>query len=237
LCDNLLFQHQVTALHDVAHCIVADHSRSDDLQKQAQTILNSIEGDFTVMGLSYGGIIAFELWRQAPHRIKRMILLNTTHRTPSEATRTLQQKLVAMAEEGQFREITSGVLKDAMLHPDHAADQALRQVVLQMALNTGREGFINQVKSQLGRPDSTPDLHHIHCPVLLMTGREDKICTPEIHEEMAALIPDSTLHIIAHCGHLSTLEQPQTVNEIILDWWQGVNGKQEQRTTIDYAEK
>jgi pimeloyl-ACP methyl ester carboxylesterase len=166
-----------------------------------------------------------------------MILLNTTHRPPSEATRTLQQKLVAMAEGGQFREITSGILKDAMLHRDHATNKDLRQVVLQMALNTGREGFINQVKSQLGRPDSTADLPHIQCPVLLITGREDKICTPEIHEEMAALIPDSTLHIVAHCGHLSTLEQPQTVNEIILNWWQKNTKEQEERISITYAEK
>ena len=237
LCDEALFQHQVKALTTVAHCIAADHSSAADLQQQAQNILNSVEGNFTVMGLSYGGIIAFELWRQAPQRINRMILLNTTHKPPSEKTRALQQKLVAMADSGQFREITSGVLKDAMLHPAHATNQALRQVVLQMALNTGREGFINQVKSQLGRPDSTPDLPGIQCPVLLITGNEDNICTPEIHKEMEALIPGSTLEIIDHCGHLSTLEQPQRVNEIILNWWQNSNKQEEQKASIDYAEK
>jgi pimeloyl-ACP methyl ester carboxylesterase len=111
LCDEALFQHQVNALTTVAHCIVANHSSAADLQQQAQDILNSVEGNFTVMGLSYGGIIAFELWRQAPQRINRMILLNTTHKPPSEKTRALQQTLVAMADSGQFREITSGVLK------------------------------------------------------------------------------------------------------------------------------
>jgi pimeloyl-ACP methyl ester carboxylesterase len=54
---------------------------------------------------------------------------------------------------------------------------------------------------------------------------------------MAALIPGSTLEIIDHCGHLSTLEQPQRVNEIILNWWQNSNKQEEQKASIDYAEK
>jgi pimeloyl-ACP methyl ester carboxylesterase len=106
-----------------------------------------------------------------------------------------------------------------MLHPAHAANRDIREKVLKMALNIGREKFLNQVKSQLGRPDSTADLPFITCPTLIVTGREDKTCTPEKHAEMAALIPGSTLKIIEHCGHLSTIEQPDKLNEIIQNWW------------------
>jgi pimeloyl-ACP methyl ester carboxylesterase len=237
LCDASLFHHQMKAFQDFAQCTVADHSSAVDLKKLAENILKSVAGDFSVMGLSYGGIIAFELWRQAPHRLKRIILLNTTHKPPSEATRALQHKLVDMACQGKFREITSDILKDAMLHPDHATNQSLRQLILQMAMNTGREKFINQVKSQLGRPDSTPDLPNIKCPVLIITGREDKICTPQIHAAMAALIPNSTLSIVEHCGHLSTLEQPQKVAERIEQWWASADKNKEQRNRRYNAEK
>ena len=237
LCDASLFHHQIKAFEPFCQCLVADHSSAGDLKKVAQDILRSVAKEFSVMGLSYGGIIAFELWRQAPARLKRMILLNTTCKPPSEATRSLQQKLMDMAEQGKFREITSGVLKDAMLHPGQATNQALRKLVLDMALNTGREKFIHQIKSQLGRPDSTPDLPHIKCPVLLITGREDKFCTPEIHEAMAGLIPHSTLHIVEHCGHLSTLEQPQEVASLIANWWVSAGRNKEQNNKPDYAEK
>ncbi len=236
LCDASLFHHQIKAF-DFANCIVADHSSADDLKTLAQNILKSVAGDFSVMGLSYGGIIAFELWRQAPQRLKRMVLLNTTHKPPSEATRALHQRLLDMASEGKFREITSAILKDAMLHPAHAANQALRQLVLKMALNTGRGKFINQVKCQLGRPDSTPDLPNIDCPALIITGREDKICTPGIHEAMAKRMPNSTLKIVEHCGHLSTLEQPQKVAELIQQWWPSAYKNKEQTNRKNYAEK
>jgi pimeloyl-ACP methyl ester carboxylesterase len=219
LCDGSLFQHQIKAFSDFARCTIGDHSSSDDLRKVAANILDSTKGDFSVMGLSYGGIIAFEMWRQAPRRIKRLILLNTTFKLPSPETRGIQQQFMDMARGGEFKEITSDHLKDAMLHPDHAALPHLRKHVLEMALNIGRENYYKQIKSQLGRPDSTPDLPFINCPTLIITGRQDKVCTPEIHEEMAKLIPNSILEIIEDCGHLSTLEQPQKVNEVIRSWW------------------
>ena len=100
-----------------------------------------------------------------------------------------------------------------------AKQKKLRETVLQMARNVGIDGFFNQVKAQLGRPDSTKDLPNIKCPTLIMTGVQDKVCTPDLHQEMAALIPNATLRVIEKCGHLSTIEQPQKVNEIIRDWW------------------
>ncbi|MEM9846427.1 MAG: alpha/beta fold hydrolase [Bacteroidota bacterium] len=219
LCDATLFQHQKVALSDLANCIDGDHSSSDDLRVVAANLLDQVEGDFGIMGLSYGGIIAFELLRQAPKRIKKLILLNTNHKKPSEKTRAAQQRFLGMSQLGEFRSITTDFLKDAMLHPKHAAQPAMRALVLKMAMNTGSEKFFRQVKAQLNRPDSTPDLPQIKCPTLIMTGREDQVCTPALHQEMADLIPNSSLAIIEECGHLSTLEQPESVNTVIRNWW------------------
>ena len=219
LCDATLFKHQLEGLKDLANGQVGDISSADDLGEVASNIIEKIEGNFSILGLSYGGIIAFEMWRQASQRIKRLILLNTNHKAPSETTRANQQRFLGMSALGEFREITTDFLKDAMLHPDHAKDEELRKIILTMALNTGRDNFLKQIKAQLNRPDSTPDLPNITCPTLIITGKEDKVCTPEIHKEMATLIPNSTLKIIEKCGHLSTLEQPKKVNQIIKEWW------------------
>jgi pimeloyl-ACP methyl ester carboxylesterase len=126
-----------------------------------------------------------------------------------------------MACLGKFEEVTTDILTDLMLHPNHAQDPAMRALLLQMARSVGKEGFIRQVKAQLGRPDSTADLQHITCPVLLITGRQDNICPVALHEEMAALLPQAHLEVVEQCGHLSTLEQPQTVTRLIRQWWQG----------------
>jgi pimeloyl-ACP methyl ester carboxylesterase len=219
LCDAALFQYQTRDLSDIADCEVANHSSSDDLKAVAANILKAVEGDFSIMGLSYGGIIAFEIWRQAPQRIKRLILMNTNHKAPSEKARTTQQRFVGMAYLGEFREITTHFLKDTLLHPDHAKSLEIREIVLQMALNIGRDAFVRQVKAQLARPDSTTDLPNIKCPTLIITGAQDDVCPVFLHQEMADLIPNATLKIMGNCGHLSTLEQPEIVNECVREWW------------------
>ncbi|MCA9903849.1 MAG: alpha/beta fold hydrolase, partial [Anaerolineae bacterium] len=122
---------------------------------------------------------------------------------------------------GEFREITTDFLKDVMLHPDHQRDLDLRRRVLAMAENIGTQGFINQVRAQLARPDSLPYLHEIRCPTLVLTGREDLVCPISLHEEMAQRIPNARLVIVEHCGHLSTLEQPEIVTAALRDWLTG----------------
>ncbi len=222
LCDGSLFAAQMEGLKDLADCRIGDHSSSEDLKEVAANIINSVpaSSNFSIMGLSYGGIIAFEIWRQAPKRISKMILLNTNYQKPSEATRTKQQQFLGMSVLGEFREITTDFLKDAMLHPKHAQQPEMRQAVLQMAMNVGKEAFFRQIKAQLYRPDSTADLPNIQCPTLVITGREDKVCTVEIHEKMASMMPNAILKIVEESGHLSTMEQPDEVNRMIREWWE-----------------
>lgn len=219
LCDHNLFKYQTEGLKDLIVCQVASNTSDSNLKQVAKNILNNYSGSFSVMGLSYGGIIAFELLRQAPERINKLILMNTNYKEPSEQTRINQQRFIGMAYLGEFKEITSEILIDTMLHPNNAKKQELRDTVLNMALNVGVDGFFNQVKAQLGRPDSTKDLQNIKCSTLIITGREDNICPLKLHEEMAEAIPNSTLKIIEECGHLSTLEQPHLVNKTIIEWW------------------
>lgn len=221
LCSAALFEHQVQHLTDVAAPQVVDVHLQDTLPEVARHVLHQVTGAFAVAGLSYGGIMAFELWRQARERIVSMALLNTNPYPASSQTRERQQRFVGMAHLGQFREITTDFLKDTMLHPEHQRDLALRHKVLTMAETIGVAGFVNTVKAQLARPSAVPDLPQITCPTLVLTGREDTVVPLETHEMMAAALPDSRLVIVEQCGHLSTLEQPEIVTQALRDWLTG----------------
>jgi pimeloyl-ACP methyl ester carboxylesterase len=219
LCDHNLFKYQTEGLKDLVNCHVASNNNASNLKQVAKNILDNYSGSFSVMGLSYGGIVAFELLRQAPERINKLILLNTTHKAPTEQTKINFQKFIGMAFLGEFNKITKDHLLDVMLHPENAKNQIVRDTVLNMSLNVGVDGFYNQVKAQLGRPDSTKDLTNIKCPTLIIVGKQDIVCPLVLHEEMNRSIPKSTLNIIENCGHLSTLEQPEKVNNTIINWW------------------
>jgi pimeloyl-ACP methyl ester carboxylesterase len=56
---------------------------------------------------------------------------------------------------------------------------------------------------------------------LLVAGRADAVCPVALHEEMAAAIPGARLVVIEQCGHLSSLEQPQTITALLRDWLHG----------------
>lgn len=221
LCDATLFAHQVQHLCDVTVLRVVEVHGQDNLPDVARYVLDQVEGEFAVAGLSYGGIVAFELWRQAPERIVKLALLHTNPYPASPQTREKQQRFVGMAHLGAFREITTDFLKDTMLHPEHQQDLALRRAVLQMAENIGTAGFVNTVKAQLARPSAVPDLPQIVCPTLVLTGRQDMVVPLTVHEEMARALPDSRLVIVEQCGHLSTLEQPAVVTAALRDWVTG----------------
>lgn len=225
LCDDLLFEHQVSGLKNLTDCRVVSNSSSDNLREVASHILNDNKGNIALMGISYGGIIAFEILRQAPERVKRLILMDTTYKTPSQATKAIQERFIGMSYLGNFESITRDFLKESMLHPKQLNNIELKKKVAQMAYNVGAEAFFRQVKAQLGRPDSTPDLPNISCPTLVIAGKQDKVCPPEIHKKMTELIPNAQLSIIEECGHLSTMEQPETVNQVIIKWWKSIDKK------------
>lgn len=93
LCDVSLFENQQIGMSDLANCQVVDCGRCDSLANMAILILSEVEGDFALLGFSYGGIIAFEIMRHASQRVTKLILLNTNFKAPSEATITSQKNI------------------------------------------------------------------------------------------------------------------------------------------------
>jgi pimeloyl-ACP methyl ester carboxylesterase len=218
LCDARLFGPVMLRLRDVAACSVGDVARSARVEAAARDVLAAAPPRFALAGLSYGGIVVFECVRQAPERVTHLALLNTTPHPPSDAMRARLHEFLLMAEQGEFRRITTDHLKDTMLHPEHRAILTLRQTILEMAEYIGIGGFLNQVSAQLARPDSVPTLAQIACPTLVMAGADDTVCPPAISQFMAEQIAGARLVVLERCGHLCTLEQPDAAADALRAW-------------------
>ena len=68
------------------------------------------------------------------------------------------------------------------------------------------------------RPDMTPELPSIEVPTLLLCGEHDVISPADEMRDVAAAMPDSMFHVIYGAGHMSPLERPERVNQLILDF-------------------
>jgi len=210
MCDARLWNPQIEAL-DI-HCLVADLSSHDNLTDMAASVLDAAPASFAVAGLSMGGILAFELWRQAPERITHLALLDTNPHADTPDKRTMRLDQVEQVLSGQLRKLATESLKPAYLAKANRDNQALLDEILAMAMDAGEEVFRRQSIALKDRVDSVATLATISCPTTVICGAEDHICPPAYHELMARRIPGARLVIIENCGHLATLEQPDAVN-------------------------
>ena len=79
-CTARLYGPQVAALWPFGPVMVADHRRDADMAAIATRILHNAPTRFALAGLSMGGYIAFAMLRQAPERIVKLALLDTSAR-------------------------------------------------------------------------------------------------------------------------------------------------------------
>lgn len=217
LCTGELWKAQTAALFGVANVMIADNRAHDSVQMLAKDILQSAPATFALAGLSMGGYIALEMFRQAPERIERLALIDT--RAEADGPEQIQRRrdFMDLARRGKFKGVTPQLLP-LLVHKDHLENETLRQVIFDMAAEVGVEGFLRQQQAIIDRPDSRADLPHIKCPALVMCGAQDQLTPVSVHEALAAAIPGAQLRIIENAGHLTPLEQPDVVTAYMREW-------------------
>ncbi len=216
-CTARLYESQIAALSTERRVVVADHARDDSIPAIATRLLRDAPDRFALAGLSMGGYVAMEVMRQAPERVERLALLDTSARPDTPEASQDRRRLIALAEAGRLEEIHAA-LWPRLVHPDHRDDQALQDVVLGMMRETGAEAYVRQQRAIMTRPDSRPSLPGIEIPTLVLVGEGDAITPPEIARETAEMIEWASLVVIPEAGHMSTLEQPERVNEALRLW-------------------
>ena len=216
-CSARLYAEQIPVLWRFGPVTVADHRRDDTMAAIARRILAAAPPRFALAGLSMGGYIAFEIMRQAPQRVAKLALLDTGARPEAPEQTERRRPAMEKAKSGRFAEVAEESFF-FFVHPDRYGDAALKAVVLSMAEETGAQTYLRHQEAIIARPDSRPGLAAIACPTLVLVGEQDKGTPPELSREIAAGIPGSRLVIIPGSGHLSTLEQPQAVNQALVEW-------------------
>ncbi len=164
-----------------------------------------------VIGMSLGGAIAQRVALAAPDRVQSLTLC-CTWAGPNEWMRRLNELGVMMAEKVGYEAVLKHTLM-LLFSPKFVIDQAQS---VQMFEDMGRamvapmDPFFDQVAAAMGH-DTRALLPQLSMPVLVMAGRRDTFVPPELSEEIAALIPRSTLKIFEG-AHAFMLEDGAAFN-------------------------
>ncbi|WP_327344639.1 alpha/beta hydrolase [Streptomyces europaeiscabiei] len=171
--------------------------------------------DFVLGGLSMGGQIAMECYRQYPHRVRGLLLADTF---PAAETPQGRRTRNAMADR-LLREGMTGYA-DEVLYKMVApyADAEVTAQVRRMMTATDPEGAAAALRGRAERPDYRDLLTRVSVPALVVVGADDEYTPVSDAQGMHSALPDSTLHVIEGAAHLPNLERPDEFNKVLEDF-------------------
>jgi pimeloyl-ACP methyl ester carboxylesterase len=217
LTSPRLYAEQLPALWQRGPVTIAGTTHDNTMAAIAGRILADAPPRFALAGLSMGGYVCFELARQAPDRVARLALLDTSARPDTPEVTRRRHAQIALARGGRFAEVADQQFP-LLIHPSRQSDPAVRELVRLMADETGPEAFIRQQQAIMGRVDSRPGLGAIDRPTLVLVGDSDQLTPPELSAEIAGAIPGARLVVVAGSGHLSPVDQPEEVTKALVEW-------------------
>jgi pimeloyl-ACP methyl ester carboxylesterase len=183
----------------------------------ADRLLSAAPERFDLAAHAMGGFVALEVLRRAPHRVRRLVLIATLAPADTPAQTARREGYLTLVEAGRFEAVVEERLP-ILLSPARRSDPQLIAAARAMAAQTGPAAFLRQQRAIMSRPDSRHSLAAIASPTLIIAGRQDGIVTLDHQLEMSGAIPSAELKMVDDCGHLAMLEQPKTINGLLIDF-------------------
>ncbi|MFK0294703.1 alpha/beta fold hydrolase [Streptomyces sp. NPDC090442] len=173
---------------------------------------------FVLGGLSMGGQIVMECYRQFPERIRALLLADTFAATDSDEGRALRLRTAErLSAEGMAGYAHEALPK--MIAPAHVT--ALPEVaahVLGMMTNASPEGAAAALRGRAERPDYTGLLPRIAVPTLVVVGTEDEFTPVADARLIHEAVPGSRLTLVQGAGHLPNVECPEEFNAALAEF-------------------
>lgn len=203
-------------------------TRFEDYGTDLLKLMDSLNiGSFHVAGLSQGGQIIMELFRQAPSRIKSLIFADTFAGpdTP-EAKKARNDMADRMEKEGMDVYADDAIYK--MVRREHVASMPnVAAHVLKMMKSTLPKGAATAMRARSERINYLKEvLPTINVPTLVIVGRQDEFTPVEKAEELQENLQNSKMVVIEDAGHMPNLEHPDEFNAVVLDFLNNVSRKE-----------
>ena len=171
----------------------------------------------TVVGISFGGMVAQEFAVSYPQRVEKLVLLCTSAGGEAGSSYPLHElgSLPVDERAARITALTDNRFTPEWLatHPDDAAMVAMRNE--QAAVPKSKEtikGEILQLGARIGH-DVSDRLHRVTAPVFVTAGRYDGIAPVSNSEEIVKRLPDATLSIYEG-GHIFTAQDRRAIEDI-----------------------
>jgi pimeloyl-ACP methyl ester carboxylesterase len=207
--DHRVYRYQLRGEND---CFVLRHPFDlDDLVDDLAELLDSLRLENpTIMGLSFGGIIALKFAIRFPHRLDRLII----------------QGVGARYQRGLIHQIAKTVLSRFPLPADSPfvnqffnllfggkqKQDALFDFVTRQIWQTDQSMMAHRFQLVEGL-DMEDDLKHIRVPTLALSGERDVLVSPSSLHALCRGIRNASQVRLPGCGHLAFVTRPDLIGK------------------------
>ena len=217
LCDEKLWNEQVQALTGLYKCVFSSISTHTNVSDLATSILKTLPETFSLAGMSAGAVVAFEILRQAPHRVEKLCIIagNPSAITPELKTK-IQSLYNTIEKEGLDKVFTDVLLPISLDESNNT--ETMRADLISMAHRVGIEACKNQLAMLMTRQSAMDILEGLNIPVLAVCGQSDTICPVAGHESIVDTVQNGTLVVLPKTGHYINLENPMGLNTALINF-------------------
>jgi 3-oxoadipate enol-lactonase len=173
-------------------------------------------GGAIVLGNGYGGFIALQMAIRHPDIASKFILADCGAAF-SEQGREAFRTMGAVSKAKGLAAITDVAMRRLFAPEFQAAHPDLMQDRREAFLKTDPQ-VLQAACAQLAELDLRPELSKVKMPVLVLVGEHDEATPPPMSHELAALLPNARLKVLAGCAHVPQLQAPEVFLDAIADF-------------------
>jgi len=169
-------------------------------------------------GMSMGGPVVLEMYREAPQRFRGMILIDSTS---FPAAIVEQGQWLAFGKQAREKGVASQIpifMPNMLTTKTRMSDPALVGFVGGIIKRASVNAAVAGGQTLAERPDSRPTLAHVTVPVLIVEGMDDPLYPVEMQTMMKQSNPRIKLAVIPGAAHAAIIEKPEACNRAILNW-------------------
>jgi pimeloyl-ACP methyl ester carboxylesterase len=166
-------------------------------------------------GCSIGGYLLYELWRQAPERMRALAICSAKPHADTPETRRAREVTIAEIERHGTARFFDAMLDTLVGAPAKEQDPDIVYRLCAMMERMSAESAIAVQRALAARPDSRATAATIRVPTAVLAGALDRGSSPPEMRELADTIPRSSFYLLQDMGHYAPYEQPRLVGALL----------------------
>lgn len=186
-----------------------------DYATEVKDLLDKLHIEKAIIGgESMGGYIALAMLQKYPNSVAGLILSDTQSIADTAEIKDKRESNARDVLDHGTTNLIDGFIVKAVSPDASETTKTYLRAILDAQPATA---LASALRGMALRPDTSDLLSRTSIPVLIITGEQDALISPQQSANMHKLAKNSQLIVIPNAGHLSSLEQPEKWNQAVED--------------------